>query len=179
MLIIQALYLMLPVYFANMAPVFATKFLGQRFAWPLDFNKKYQGKPILGRNKTWRGLIAAIIVAAIIVLIQKLLYQIDFFRTLSLIDYSQVLCGVYGFLMGTGVILADALKSFIKRRQKLKPGARWMPWDQLDFLGGLILLFLVYIPPWEVILIIIIISPLLPIAANWLGYKLGIKKVAW
>jgi len=179
MIILQALYFMLPAYCANMAPVFATKIFGKRFSWPIDFGLKIKGKPLLGKNKTWRGLIAAIIIAILIVLLQKVLYNYEFFKNLSLIDYSLVLCGVYGFLFGFGVILGDALKSLIKRRFNLKPGAKWFLWDQLDFLGALVLIHFVYIPDWPITIIIIIVSPLLPIAANWLGFKLKIKKVAW
>jgi CDP-2,3-bis-(O-geranylgeranyl)-sn-glycerol synthase len=179
MIILQALYFMLPAYFANMAPVFATKILGKTFSYPIDFNIKYKGKPLLGKNKMWRGLVAAIIVAVLIVLLQKYLYNFEFFKRLSLFDYSHVLCGVYGFLFGFGVILGDAVKSFIKRRQDLKPGERWFPWDQLDFIGALILISLVYLPSWPITILIVIISPLLPLITNWLGYKLKLKKVAW
>jgi len=179
MIILQALYFMLPAYFANMAPVFATKIFGKKLALPIDFNKKYKGKPILGKNKTWRGLVSAIIVAVLIVLLQKYLYNFEFFKQISLFDYSQVLCGVYGFLFGFGVILGDAVKSLIKRRQDLKPGERWFPWDQLDFIGALILISLVYLPSWPITILIVFISPLLPLITNWLGYKLKLKKVAW
>jgi CDP-diglyceride synthetase len=179
MIILQALYFMLPAYCANMAPVFATKIFGQKLAWPIDFGLKIKGKPLLGKNKTWRGLIAAIIVAILVVLLQKYLYNFAIIKNLSLFDYSQILCGVYGLLFGFGVIFGDALKSLIKRRINLQPGAKWFPWDQMDFLGALVLIHFVYVPIWSITIVIIIISPLLPLAANWLGYKLKIKKVAW
>jgi len=179
MIILQALYFMLPAYFANMAPVFAAKIFGRRFSYPLDFGLKIKTKPLLGANKTWRGLVAAIVMAILIVFLQKLLYEIDFFKSLSLFDYSQIICGVYGFLFGFGVILGDAIKSLIKRRLSLAPGAKWFFWDQLDFLGALLLIFFVYIPSWPIIIIIILISPVLPLIANRLGYLLKIKKVAW
>ena len=179
MLIFQALYFMLPAYFANMAPVFATKIFGNKFSYPLDFNKTYKGKEILGKNKTWRGLIAGVVIGILIVYLQKYLNQIGFFKNLSLIDYTRINILLYGFLFGFGVILGDAVKSFFKRRANLKPGDKWFPWDELDFLGGLILISFVYMPAWLVIFLIVIISPLLPIITNWLGFKLKIKKVAW
>jgi len=179
MIILQALYLMLPAYFANMAPVFATKIFGNKFSFPLDFNKTYKGKEILGKNKTWRGFLAGVLVGILIVYLQKYLYQVGFFKNLSLIDYTKINILLYGFLFGFGVILGDAVKSLFKRRTNLKPGDKWPPWDQLDFLGGLILIFFVYIPSWPIIFLIVIISPLLPIISNWLGYLLKIKKVPW
>jgi len=170
---------MLPAYLANMAPVFATKILGNKLNWPLDFGLKFKDKPLLGKNKTWRGLISAIIIAALTVLLQKYLYTFDFGQSLSIVDYSHVLCGVYGFLFGLGVILGDAIKSFVKRRLDLKPGAKWFPWDQLDFLGALVLIHLVFVPAWQISILIIVISPFLPLITNKIGYILKIKKVAW
>lgn len=179
MIILQALYFMLPAYFANMAPVFATKIFGKKLSWPLDFNIKIKGKEILGKNKTWRGLIAGILVGILTVYLQRYLFRFGFFKSISLIDYNQINFLIYGFLFGFGVILGDAVKSLIKRRINLKPGDKWFPWDQLDFLGALILILFVYLPPWYIFILIIIISPFLPLAANWLGYKLNIKKVSW
>ncbi len=50
------LYFMLPAYVANMMPVFARKIpiLGS----PIDMGKRYRGFRLLGKKKTWRGLIA-------------------------------------------------------------------------------------------------------------------------
>ena len=63
--IIQALYLFLPAYCANMAPVFAN-----RLRLPL-------GQPIstkyFGEHKTWRGFIVGVLAALVILYIQKLL----------------------------------------------------------------------------------------------------------
>jgi CDP-2,3-bis-(O-geranylgeranyl)-sn-glycerol synthase len=178
MIILQALYFMLPAYCANMAPVFAAKILGSKFAYPLDFNLKFKGQPLLGKNKTWRGLIAAVLVATVIVYLQKISFY-SLLQGFCLIDYSLINVWVWGVLFGLGVILGDAVKSFFKRRANLKPGDKSLPWDQIDFLGALILIHLVYQPSWLIILIIIIISPLLPMAANWIGYKLKLKKVPW
>lgn len=179
MIILQALYFMLPAYIANMAPVFATKILGKKLSLPIDFNRQYKGKPILGANKTWRGLVSAIIVAALVVLLQKYLYNFEFWKSLSLFDYSIINIYLFGFLFGFGVILGDVIKSFFKRRAKLKLGDKWFLWDQLDFLGALVLIHFVFIPSWEITILIVIISPILPIISNKLGYLLKIKKVAW
>jgi CDP-2,3-bis-(O-geranylgeranyl)-sn-glycerol synthase len=179
MIILRALYFMLPAYLANMAPVFATKIFGAKFSYPLDCHLKYQGRPLLGANKTWRGLIAGVVVGILTVYLQAYFFRCQFFYQISLLNYAAIDLFLFGFLFGLGVILGDAVKSFFKRRANLKPGDKWWPWDQLDFLGALILILLVYLPPWYIFLLIIIISPLLPLASNWLGYKLRIKKVAW
>lgn len=179
MIILQALYFMLPAYCANMAPVFAAKIFGKKFSASLDFGYKYQGQDFLGKNKTWRGLVAGILVGIIIAYVQAYLYQFKFWQNLSIVNYNLADVFALGFAFGLGVILGDAIKSFFKRRKKIKPGDKWFPWDQLDFLGGLILVLFVYLPPWDIFIIAVIISPFLPLAANWIGYKLKLKKVAW
>ncbi|MCX6746050.1 MAG: CDP-archaeol synthase [Candidatus Parcubacteria bacterium] len=179
MIILQALYFMLPAYFANMAPVFATKIFSNKLAWPLDFGKKYKSQEILGKNKTWRGLLAGVLIGILTIYLQKYLFQFGFFKNVSILDYTRINLILYGFLFGFGVILGDAIKSLFKRRINLKPGDKWFPWDQLDFLGALVLISFVYLPDLLIIFLIVIISPLLPIITNWLGFKLKIKKVAW
>lgn len=140
------------------------------------------GKPIherwFGQNKTWRGLIVAILMGGLIFWLQKYIYVLGFQRW-ALIDYADFSV-LLGFLLGAGAILGDLFKSFWKRRQGIAPGERWIPWDQLDFvLGGIVFSFLVYVPPVEVAVILLIISPVLHIMVNHLGYWLGIRKEKW
>lgn len=179
MIILQALYYMLPAYCANMAPVFAAKIFGGKYSQPLDLGYIYQGKELLGKNKTWRGLVAAIIVSLVVIFLQAFLYQYGFFKNLSVLNYDSADLFSLGFVFGFGVILADAIKSFLKRRKNIKPGDKWFPWDQLDYSGALFLSLFIFLPPWYIFLIILVVSPFLPMAANWIGYKLKLKKVAW
>jgi CDP-2,3-bis-(O-geranylgeranyl)-sn-glycerol synthase len=168
---------MLPAYFANMAPVLVKdsfKFLAR----PLDFNKKLNKKPIFGSHKTLRGLIAGIILGVIIASVQFKLYNLSFFANISLIDYSNWF--LIGLLMGAGAIFGDLVKSFFKRRVNIKPGGRWIPFDQLDYvIGALLLVSIIYIPSIEVIITSLILSFVLHIAVNHLAYYLGISKVKW
>ena len=46
-----------------------------------------------------------------------------------------------GLLLGSGALIGDAVKSFFKRKEGIKPGNRFIPWDQLDYsIGSLVLL---------------------------------------
>ena len=76
-LILKAFYFMLPAYFANMAPVIVKK-LFNKTAVPVDFNKKINGKPMLGKNKTWRGLMFGILFAIVVAFFQFLLFKNNF-----------------------------------------------------------------------------------------------------
>ena len=68
-IIIQTFWLLLPAGFANMAPVL--------FKWiplmnyPVDYNKKFRDKPVFGKNKTYRGFLFGILIAILVVFIQK------------------------------------------------------------------------------------------------------------
>ena len=166
LLIIKSLYFFLPAYFANMAPEF--------FKW-VPFNTPIWEKK-LGKNKTWRGLIVAVLVGILTFWLQKYLFQFNFFYNISIIDYADFGL-MLGFLLGLGAILGDAVESYLKRKYEFKPGESWKPWDQLDFvLGALMLSFIVYMPPMEFVFVLLIISPILHIIISRIGYWLKIKK---
>jgi CDP-2,3-bis-(O-geranylgeranyl)-sn-glycerol synthase len=165
MLILQSLYFFLPAYIANMMPALLIKV-------------PYLNKPIwekkLGKNKTWKGLVAGMIFGGLVFLLQKIAYG-QGFTSLAMIDYSDYPI-LLGALMGLGALVGDSVKSYYKRKEGIPPGKSWIPFDQLDFVfGGIIFSFLVYVPKAEVVLILIIASPILHIATNTIGYLLKIR----
>jgi CDP-2,3-bis-(O-geranylgeranyl)-sn-glycerol synthase len=165
-LILKSLYFFLPVYFANMAPVL--------FKW-IPFASKPIYEKWFGKNKTWRGLIVATIIGTIVFLLQKLVYNMGF-TSFALIDYNGFPF-LLGALMGLGAILGDLVESYYKRKNDILPGKSWIPWDQLDFvIGGLVLTLFFYVPKINVIVILLLISPLLHVAFSYLGYLLKLKK---
>lgn len=177
-LIIKSLYFALPLYFANMAPVFFKnrfKFL----AYPLDLRKKYKRKRIFGDHKTFRGLIVGIILSLIVGLIQIYLYRYQLFSQISIINYNTI--SLWFFIaIGFGALLGDAVESFFKRRADIKPGARWFPFDQFDFIiGGLLLGFFFYIPQPNITTTVLIVSPIGHILINHIGFYLKIRKTKW
>ncbi|RMF05585.1 CDP-archaeol synthase [Candidatus Woesearchaeota archaeon] len=178
--ILKCIYLAVPGMFANMAPVLfknSMKFL----AAPVDFGKTWKGKPIFGKNKTFRGFVAGIFLAIIATLLQTYLYsKYPYFQSLSFIPYSEIDPFLLGFLMGFGVLFGDLAESFVKRRLGIPPGGRFFPWDQLDHLaGGLLFLSFVFIPPWEVVACLIALAVLLSVTIKHIGYWLGIEKSKW
>lgn len=176
--IMQAIYFMLPAYVANMAPTFFKEFL-KSLAIPVDFGRKFRGKPLFGEHKTIRGLIVAAVFGTIVFFIQKLLYNVDFFRNISLIDYSNTTIFM-GFLLGSGAILGDLIKSFFKRRVGIRPGGSFFPFDQSDFvIGALLFGAIIYFPPWRVVLTIFLVSILGHLLFSNIGYYLKLKKDRW
>jgi CDP-2,3-bis-(O-geranylgeranyl)-sn-glycerol synthase len=163
LLIVKSFWFMLPAYIANMSPyaVKNIKFLSQ------PISEKY-----LGTNKTWRGFLFAILVAITIVCIQS------FFTAQPeylVYDYSNPL--LLGFLLGSGAMIGDLVKSFFKRRVGIAPGKSWMPFDQIDFIIGAYLFSLLIIPlQIEILIALLAITIPAHLITNYIGYKLKIKK---
>jgi CDP-2,3-bis-(O-geranylgeranyl)-sn-glycerol synthase len=100
---------------ANMIPPLSAR------VWP-KWNKPIDG-PHLGSHKTWRGLITGVIGAQIIFILLGGIEQTPWF---------------FGALLGIGGLGGDMVKSFFKRKMGRKPGTSWFPWDQIDWIAGLI-----------------------------------------
>lgn len=175
MLILQAFYFALPMFFANMAPVIV-----QRLPWlntPIDGGLQWRGKPILGSHKTWRGLVAGICFAVAAVYAQRLL---SVSMPVALVDYHSSDIWLLGVYMGTGALFGDAVKSFFKRRRGKPSGSAWPPFDQLDFVVGALLLARLYTPiPWSIVLILILLTPLGHVLVNRLAFTAGWKSVPY
>lgn len=177
-MIIEALYYFLPAYMANMAPVLLKGQL-KSLDTPLDGGRTWRGKRVLGSHKTWRGLVGGAMTGVIVFWLQKLLHDLTFFQTISIIDYSRYTV-LLGLLLGTGALLGDAAKSFLKRQIGIKPGKPWPVLDQLDFVvGGLLLSSIIFLPEWRYILVLLLLTPILHLAANFISYSLGLQKDKW
>ena len=173
---LKTLYLMLPAYFANMAPVIVKhiNFLD----YPVDFNKKLSGKPIFGKHKTFRGFIFGIIFAIAVTYAQYRLTEFAGIRDISILDYGQWL--LIGFLMGFGALFGDLIKSFFKRRIGIEPGHKFIPFDQTDFvLGALVFTMLFFRLSWQVFVSSLVLSLALHIIVNHIAYWLKIRNEAW
>ena len=98
---------------ANGAPVIARRLLGECCAAPIDAGLRLaDGQPLLGHAKTWRGLIAAVLVCA----------PIGALQGMGWLD---------GALFGLLSMLGDLFASFTKRRLGIPPSGRARLLDQL------------------------------------------------
>lgn len=167
--LLKVFYLILPAYFANMAPVFFTKlnFLNS----PVDFGAKINGKRLFGKNKTWRGLVTGVVVAIIIAFLQKLLD----ISSLNILNYQNFI--LIGFLLGFGALFGDLVESFFKRQLDIRPGKFFFPFDYIDHTIGAFLLLSIafFIPFWSAVLVVVLTMPL-QLLVNLIGYKLKLRK---
>jgi len=175
LLAFQSLWFILPAYFANSSPVV---FGG---GTPIDFGKKMpDGEPIFGPGKTWCGAFTGIAAAILIAGIQDYAQNRFDLSNYGLISMSIQL----GFLLGLGAIAGDAVKSFFKRRFKIKRGAEWPLLDQLDFIVGALLFAMLsesasaYLN-WKMVLFLLVFTPLTHRAANIFAFKTHLKNVPW
>lgn len=173
----MSIYSSLPAIMANIGP-FVTKDL-PLLNYPLDCNLKFMEERLLGDNKTFRGLVFGVIFG---MLTMYILYAVDRFTgvRLTLYSFSEVNFHLLAFLMGFGVIFGDALKSFFKRRFKIKPGDRFIPWDQIDCaLGGLILGRIAWDYSPAYFFVVIITTFFMHILVRHLGYYLKMCNSKW
>ncbi len=177
--LLQLIYFLLPAGLANMAPVLIRKYF-KKLNYPLDFKKQLFKKRILGDHKTFRGLIFGIIFAIIIVLIQEYLFKnYNYFKELSLINYSTNYSIIVGFLMGFGALFGDIIKSFFKRQAGIKPGDVFMPFDQIDWIvGAVVFIMPIYLISLKDFFILLILYFIIHLITRGIGYLIGLTKKA-
>ncbi|MEG3224863.1 MAG: hypothetical protein BME94_04870 [Methanobacteriales archaeon Met13] len=156
-----AIYFMLPAYLSN---VTALTFGGGK---PLDFKRNFtDGRRFFGDGVTWRGTIIGTLIGTVIGLLQGIIMG----------NPSQG--ALLGLCLGGGGLVGDACGSFIKRRLKVERGRPAPLLDQLDFvIGALVFASLVITIPFNLIILIIIITIFLHLGANMIAYLLGMKDV--
>ncbi|MFH0853141.1 MAG: CDP-archaeol synthase [bacterium] len=175
LLLWQTLWLLAPMGIANMMPVFAAK-LASKYSYPIDGYRSYNGQPLFGVRKTYRGIIAGIIGGAAIFLAQQWLYDSSaWIRQISLFNYPAMTVW-YGFLAGSGALTGDLIKSFFKRRVGIAPGRPWFPFDQVDYLiGGLMLTSWLFWPGLSQIAALLVLGIVLHIMTNKIGKLLRLR----
>jgi CDP-2,3-bis-(O-geranylgeranyl)-sn-glycerol synthase len=195
--VLTALWLMLPAYLSNMVPVF----IGG--GAPIDLGRSWKdGRRILGDGKTWRGLLLGPVVAALLTWPLQLAASTSWGRPGALGTDGFPGWGpspwwfVMAFALGLGALAGDAIESFFKRRRGFDRGERWIPFDQLDFVVGALAFaalagwllrvsgatptnLFVDLFTWPRALAILILTPGFHLLVNFIGYKIGVKKVPW
>ncbi len=158
---LSALYIILPTYCANAAPVI---FGGGR---SIDFGKKLtDGQRVFGDNKTFRGFISGIIVGTLVGLL------CSYVLSRNLISIA--------ILASVGALLGDLAGAFLKRRLHIRPGDSLPGVDQLDFVVGSLLFVSLFSPiPTTVILILLVVTPPIHFLTNVGAYLLGLKENYW
>jgi CDP-2,3-bis-(O-geranylgeranyl)-sn-glycerol synthase len=158
----------IPLYLCNgLALVFGGK-------TPIDFGKKFwDGRPILGKGKTFKGTAAGLGSA----FIASAALALFFPKTTAIAGANYAL---YGSLLCIGAVLGDFAGSFAKRRYGLERGKSVFWVDQLDFVaGGLILASLIAAPTIIEAVFLLAFTMLAHVIGNWIAFIYKMKKVPW
>jgi CDP-2,3-bis-(O-geranylgeranyl)-sn-glycerol synthase len=184
---LQALWIIIPAYIANASAVLVGG------GTPIDFGKTWRdGQRILGDGKTWQGLLfgtfVGVIAGFILVVIASYL-STGIYSKLNLTNfYGFPLMIPILFSICFGALLGDIIESFFKRRVGKKRGEEFIPFDQIDFIVGVIVFsflmstllqftgltstnwFIENLYPWHSILLLLI-TPFFHISANYIHKK--------
>ncbi len=186
-IIVQAFWLIIPAYVANASALLVGG------GTPIDFGKTYNdGRRILGDGKTWRGLFAGAFLGMTAGFgLSVAAKYAQFYRfSLSLSDFTGFPFMIpIIFSICFGALIGDIVESFFKRRIGKKRGEDWIPFDQLDFIIGVlfaalfmsILLQLCGCIPYNWffqnftpihILILLLVTPFIHLFANFVHKKM-------
>jgi hypothetical protein len=164
-----------------------------RYGWlgflarPMDGDRRYRGRPLLGHSKTFRGpVLVAVGAAAVFALQCEVLNRLEALASIELVDYAQ-LPGWLGVLAGGVAELFELPNSFVKRRLGIEPGGTtrgllgvvFYLWDQLDVLMGFWLVMALAVPatPLRVGVSVAIVATIHPLL-TFVGYLLGMRPTA-
>jgi len=182
--LVVAIWLMLPAYIANSSAAL----LGG--GSPIDGGlTMHDGRRVLGEGKTYRGLVFGT-GCGVAVGIAQMVIRAPLDDTLPDVAIPAFGYGWDGvpivFTLSFGALLGDVVASFFKRRAGLGRGSPLPIIDQLDFVAGAWVLTVIFAHSWffqqftpRVMLAVILITPLLHVVANVLGYLIGKKQVPW
>ena len=193
LIIIQALWLVLPAYIANASALLVGG------GTPIDFGKNWRdGRRILGDGKTWWGLFSGAflgITAGFAFSIVAIYANQSEFSFLGISDF-----GRYPLMIPIiasicfGALLGDIFESFFKRRFGKKRGEDWIPFDQIDLIAGVLFLsfiiagllqitgvtsynwFFESFTIWH-ILVLLVLTPFFHLFSNYINKKIRARKI--
>ena len=158
----EALKFIFPAYCANGAPVLAGGGL------PMDLGRKLRdGRPVFGKNKTFRGFFAGLIVGTFVGLIESVVFNYPV---------------LFGLVTTLGALVGDLTGAFLKRRLNIPPGGMLPVVDQLDFIVGALVFALPsfqHVLSLELAVTVLIITPPIHFLMNYAAYRSGLKKNPW
>jgi hypothetical protein len=145
-------------------------------AKPIDGSRLFQGRILLGKSKTWRGLIVVPVFSGLgsLIISQTVLVQtiLEPFWT--------------GLIIGLGYAIAELPNSFIKRRLNMPIGQRvqnkfsliFLIFDQTDsVIGAILAMLIIYPASLRLCLYVLIIGSFLHLLVDLYLHNFGYKKL--
>ncbi|MFH1722720.1 MAG: CDP-2,3-bis-(O-geranylgeranyl)-sn-glycerol synthase [Candidatus Altiarchaeota archaeon] len=183
--VVAALWFILPAWVANS---FAINVSGigflKRYGYPIDGDRTWRNRRVLGDGKTWRGFFGGVFFALLVGLIQasnQLRAESWYVETFPVASFSLIEMTVpLAFALGLGAMLGDMAGSFIKRQSGLDRGAPVPLLDQLDYIFGSFVFSIPFVTiPLSLFFWILIVTVPVHVAANIFAWLIKLKKVPW
>lgn len=175
-----AFWFLLPAAVANMVPVFSAALpVIKNWNTPIDGGRTFRGHALLGPHKTWRGLLSGMVAATLVLWLQQIAYVHTEWAQFAAsgVDYATLPILILGPLFAVGALGGDAVESFFKRQRGIKSGGAWIPFDQIDYIiGSIIVSLLVVIASPAEYLWMILVWFIMHLLFSYAGWLLGLKK---
>lgn len=171
---VEALWIIIPAYAANgLAPLINGRH-------PIDGDRLFRGKPVLGKGKTWEGLLFGTFIAGVIGLVEQLAFSYLPFE-ISPVPLNIVpMSFQFGLFLGLGAMTGDIIASFFKRRLGMKRGQSAPVLDQDDFIvGSLVFASAIVRVEFSWWVLLLVFTPVFHLVANRIGYWIKVKPIPY
>lgn len=159
--------ILLPLYITNACAMF---FAGEK---TLDLGKKLWGRQLLGGGKTFRGTFLGLVCG----MLSGFILEVALPETTAEIAPEFF---AFAAMLSLGAIMGDLAASFLKRRLGIERGKPVLFLDQLDFVaGGIIFGYWIYQPGIPEMIAMAVVTIAAHRIANFIAFKIKIKKVPW
>lgn len=178
-------WLILPVIAAGLTHAVVLKLdLMPRLTKPIDGGRTWRGRPLLGSNKTWRGVLVMTLVTGWLTGLQSMLESRMHMRRGAVSPDYRLTPFLAGSLIGLTYCLSELPNSFFKRRLAIAPGqqsARYRSTqyviDQIDSaVGCLIALRAVYRTQPGDLALAFVLGSSAHVSVDRLLYVVGVKR---
>lgn len=153
------LHLLLLIIVANASPIIAGNLLDRHYDFAIDAGKKFfDGQPLLGHSKTWRGLVSSVFITGI---------------TAVILGYN----ATDGVSISLLAMAGDLFSSFVKRRLKLPPSSMAPLIDQIpeSFLPSLVMANTFGLNASQITALVIVFI-IFELSVSVILYRWGIRK---
>ncbi len=174
MSLLQTFYVFLPAFIANATPILLVNIpIVARYNTPVWIAK-------FGKNKTWAGLIGGTLGGILTGIVQHYLFDVVPFTGIDHLHGTLAWSMLAGGLLGSGALIGDIAKSFVKRKIGIRPGGALPFWDGVDHIvGATIFLTPLYVAEPLDMLILFLVSPVISLVSNTASYFFGWKSTWW
>lgn len=174
----EIIYFVFPLLFAGLIHhlVIVRYNLFSFISKPIDHDWYFKGKPLFGKNKTWRGILTV-----------PILSSIGSLTISHIVPISTTLHpALVGLLLGLGYAIAELPNSFIKRRLNIQAGEKskdkfrifFLVIDQIDsVIGAILVMLLIYPASFVLCVLIFIIGSSLHLLIDIYLYRHNYKKL--